>query len=563
MSAVRGTKSPEEQWVAEGLVTAAQLAQAQAEAARTGQPVRQVLVKSKILDPEALAGWLSRALGLPRVELKSYLVDSAVLELVPESLARKHRVMPIFKLGKTLTVATADPLNLTALDEIRLRTGLTVEPVIATEAEILHALTEYYGAKGQLGELVSDLTQEKLGLHPGQAPELKRLQDLVEDPPIVQLVNLLLTDAMRARASDIHLEPEKERLRVRFRVDGVLREFTTLPKHLEPAVLSRVKILANLDIAERRKPQDGRFRVVVEGHDVDIRVSVMPSLEGETEVLRLLDAAGAQMGLDHLGMDPALLATYRGLLERAWGMVLVTGPTGSGKTTTLYASLATLNATARNLVTIEDPVEYRLPGVRQIPVNPSAGLTFATGLRSILRQDPDIIMVGEIRDRETAEMAIQAALTGHLVFSTLHTNDAPTAITRLIDMGIEPFLVASSLIGVVAQRLVRTLCPDCQGPDPAQAEVATRLGVPADGPWRRGRGCRQCGQSGYRGRVGIFEVMVMNEALGRLAMSKTSLAELRTQALAGGMRTLRQDGCAKAAAGVTTLDEVLRVTQET
>ena len=556
-------KRPEEKLVEEGLISAEQLTQAQAEALRSGQTVRQALIRLKVIDPLALAHWLSRTLGIPRVELASYLIDAQVLEVLPEPLARKHRVIPLFKLGTTLTVATADPLNLTALDELRLRTGMTIEPVVSTEAEILQALDEYYGAKGKLEELVQDLTQAKLGLKPGQAPELKRLQGLVTEPPVVRLVNLLLSDAIRARASDIHLEPEREIFRVRFRVDGILRESTTFPKHLEPAVVSRIKILANLDIAERRKPQDGRFRVAMEGHEVDLRISVMPAIDGETVVLRLLDKSGLVMGLGELGMNAELLNRYQDLLKRAWGIVLVTGPTGSGKTTTLYASLATLNAGDRNIVTIEDPVEYRLAGVRQIQVNPTVGLTFATGLRSILRQDPDVIMVGEIRDRETAEIAIQAALTGHLVFSTLHTNDAPTAITRLLDMGMEPFLVASSVIGVAAQRLVRTVCSECKVPDASQAEAAKRLEMTVSGTWMKGKGCRKCGNAGYRGRIGIFELMILDEEIGRLTIAKSSTTQLRGHAAEMGMRSLREDGLAKGAGGITTIDEVLRVTQET
>ena len=549
--------------VEEGLITQEQMRQAQGEAARSGETLRQTLVRLKLIDPDSLAHWLSKQLGIPRVELGSYLVDSKVIEAVPESLARKHRVVPLFKLGQALTVATADPMNLNALDELRLKTGMTIDAVVATEAEIAQALEEYYGAKGRLEELVSDLTQERLGLKPGETLELKALKGLVSEPPVVRLVNLILADGIRSAASDIHLEPEKEILRVRLRVDGVLRESTSLPKHLEAAVISRVKILANLDIAERRKPQDGRFHISMEGHDLDLRISVMPSIEGETLVMRLLDTSGLQLGLDQLGMNPDTLSCYQGILKRPWGILLVTGPTGSGKTTTLYASLATLNSKEKNIVTIEDPVEYRLTGVRQIPVNPAVGLTFDTGLRSILRQDPDIILVGEIRDRDTAEIAVQAALTGHLVLSTLHTNDAPTAITRLIDMEIEPFLIASSLIGVVAQRLVRRICQDCKEADSPQGEVPKRFGVSLNGSWMRGKGCRKCSHTGYRGRIGIFEMMTMNEELVRLTLAKASTTQIRSQAVSQGMKTLRDDGIQKATSGVTTMEEVLRVTQET
>ncbi len=559
---MKTTKQPDEKLVDEGLLTAEQLARAREEAVRLGQTVRQTAVRLKFVDPAALAQWLSRELQIPRVELRSYLIDSKVLELVPEPLARKHHVLPLFKVGDTLTVAIADPLNLTALDELRLKTGKTIEPVVTTEEEITQALGEYYGAKGRLDELVSDLTQEKVRLEPGKALEAKTLQGLVSEAPVVRLVNLLLADGIRNRASDIHLEPGRDLLRVRFRVDGILREFTTLPKHLEAAVISRTKILASLDIAERRKPQDGRFRVNMEGQELDVRVSVMPAIDGETVVLRLLDNRGLQLRLERLGMSPEVLARYLELLKKTWGILLVTGPTGSGKTTTLYASMATLNATERNIVTLEDPVEYRLAGIRQIPVNPSVNLTFATGLRSILRQDPDMIMVGEIRDRETAEIAIQSALTGHLVFATLHTNDAATAITRLLDMGVEPFLVTSSVIGVLAQRLIRTLCDDCKIPDPAQAETAKKLGFTQQGQWMRGKGCRQCGQTGYHGRIGIFELMVPDEAIQRLTLAKASAVALNAQARASGMRPLRGEGLLKAASGITTLDEILRVTQE-
>lgn len=552
----------EDKLVEEGLLTAEQMAQARKESARTGETWRQVLIRQKWIDPDTLAHWLSHELQIPRVELKSYLIDSQVLDLIPEALARKHKVIPLFKVGDTLTVATADPLNLLALDELRLATGKTIETVIAKEEEIVQALEEYYGVKGRLEEVVADLTQERVASLEGKGPEERRLQGLVKEPPIIRLVNLLLTDAIHKRASDVHLEAHREGMKVRFRVDGMLREFSTLPKHLEAAVVSRIKVLANLDITERRKPQDGRFRIALEGKSIDLRVSVMPTVDGETVVLRLLDPEGMKIGLAQLGMDPDLLSRYRGLLKRAWGIILVTGPTGAGKSTTLYASLLEIYSEEKNIVTIEDPVEYRLPGIRQIQVNPAVGLTFASGLRSILRQDPDCIMVGEIRDLETAQIAIQAALTGHLVFSTLHTNDAPTALTRLVDMGIEPFLVASSLAGVVAQRLVRVICSECKEPASDQADLARRFGFQGDGNWQRGKGCRRCGQTGYYGRIGLFELMVADEEMGRLIVKKAPVEEIRAYAIQTGMRPLLKDGLMKAKDGVTTVEEVLRVTQE-
>ncbi len=558
---MKGAKQLEEKLIAEGLVTSDQLKKARADAAKSGRTVRQSLVELKFLKADTLAQRLSHELQIPKVELKSYIIDAQVLALVPEQLARKHQIIPLFKVGDTVTVATADPLNLIALDEVRLRIGKTVEPVVATSEEVARALEEYYGAKGQLEELVSDLGEEKAGHKLKAGGSTQELEGLVSDPPIVRLVNLLLGDAVQQRASDIHLQAEKDHLRVRFRVDGLLQDFTTFPKHLEAGIIARVKVLASLNIAERRKPQDGRFQVSMEGRDLDLRVSVMPAIDGEVVVLRLLNSQGLVLNLDQLGMEDTPLKRYQELIKRSWGILLVTGPTGSGKTTTLYASLAELNSLERNIITIEDPVEYQLPGARQIPVNSAVELTFATGLRSILRQDPDVIMVGEIRDRETAEIAIQSALTGHLVFSTLHTNDAPTAVTRLLDMGIEPFLVASSVIGIVAQRLVRSVCPECAKPDPAQAEAAQRLGLIQKGNWMKGKGCRKCGKTGFSGRRGIFEVMPIDDAVGRLILAKAPASQIREQATTAGMTSLKQDGLSKAAQGLTTIDEVLRVSQ--
>ncbi len=556
---MKSTKQTDERLVEEGLITPEQLAKARSEALRGGGTVREAILRMRFVEPSRMADWLSQQLQIPRVELKSYVIDSKVLQLVPEALARKHRVIPLFKVGNSLTVATADPLNLIALDELHLKTAKTIEPVVATDQEINQALADYYGTKGRVDELVSGMPAETAA---AELPSGAAAAQKASDPPVVQLVNLLLTDAARYRASDIHLEPEHEGMRVRFRIDGILREQTVLPKSLEPAVVSRIKILAGMDIADQRKPQDGRFRTTLEGHEVDLRISVIPSMDGETVVMRLLDTQGLRLDMSQLGMDADMLARYQQLVQRAWGILLVTGPTGSGKTTTLYSTLASLNAVERNIVTIEDPVEYRLSGIRQIQVNSSVQLTFATGLRSILRQDPNIIMVGEIRDRETAEIAIQSALTGHMVFSTLHTNDAATAITRLLDMGIEPFLVSSSLIGVLAQRLVRTLCPECKTDDPAQEEKARKMGFTGTGHWMKAAGCRQCGKTGYRGRIALFELMPMDETIQKMTLAKTSASDIATHAHSAGMKALREDGLAKAAAGITTIDEVFRVVSE-
>ncbi len=555
---MKSTKQTDDRLVEEGLITPEQLAKARSEALRAGGTVREAILRMRFVEPSRMADWLSQQLQIPRVELKSYVIDPKVLQLVPEQLARKHRVIPLFKVGDALTVATADPLNLIALDELHLKTAKTIEPVVATDQEINQALADYYGTKGRVDELVLGIPAEAAAELPSGGAAAQK----ASDPPVVQLVNLLLTDAARYRASDIHLEPEREGMRVRFRIDGILREQTVLPKSLEPAVVSRVKILSGMDIADQRKPQDGRFRMSLEGHEVDLRVSVMPSMDGETVVMRLLDTQGLRLDMGQLGMDAELLARYQRLVQRAWGILLVTGPTGSGKTTTLYSTLALLNAAERNIVTIEDPVEYRLPGIRQIQVNASVQLSFATGLRSILRQDPNIIMVGEIRDRETAEIAIQSALTGHMVFSTLHTNDAATAITRLLDMGIEPFLVSSSLVGVLAQRLVRSLCLECKTDDPAQEEKARKLGFTGNGRWMKAAGCRQCGKTGYRGRIGLFELMPMDETIQKMTLAKTSASDIAAHAHSAGMKALREDGLAKAAAGITTFDEVFRVVSE-
>ncbi|MFC1631513.1 GspE/PulE family protein [Candidatus Omnitrophota bacterium] len=535
----RQKKSLGENLVERGIITAEQLKQAELEARTSAKPLRQVLVKKGLVGEEDLAAFLSQQLSLPHVDLNNYLIDPGVIELVTEALARKYQLIPILKIGKSLTVAMVDPLNVFALDELRMKTGLEIEPAAASETELKKAIDQHYRAKGSMEEVIAKLDHKELGIKLGEEPELKKLQGIVEEPPVIKLVNLMIIEAVHQGASDIHIEPEEDILKTRFRVDGMLHEQISPPKFLQSAVISRIKIMASLDIAERRVPQDGRIQMKMEGRQIDIRVSCVPTIYGENVVMRLLDRSSVIVQLNQLGFLPQILGDYEKLIRRPHGIILVTGPTGSGKTTTLYASLNVINSEEKNIITVEDPIEYHLPGVRQIQVNPKVGLKFSTGIRSILRQDPDIIMVGEIRDKETAEVAVQAALTGHLVFSTLHTNDAPGAITRLVDMGVEPFLVSSSVIGILAQRLVRTICGECKG-----------------------QGCKTCINTGFKGRIGIYELMLANEEIRELTCAKASADQIRKAAQKAGMKLLRQDGEEKVSQGITTQEEVMRVTEE-
>lgn len=552
--------------VAEGVITADQLKLAQEEEKRTGLRLRQILIKTGLMSEEDLVLFLSEKLDIPRIELGNYLIDPAVIDLVPEELARKHDLVPVLKIGDRLTCAMVDPWNIFALDEVRAKTNFVVEPAVATEGEIKKSLNEHYGAKGTMEELLKSLDKEKLGLKDGQDIDLKKLEVITKEPVVIKLVNLIIMKAVQEGASDVHIEPEEDFLKIRFRVDGILHEEPHPPRHLQAALTSRIKILANLNIAERRAPQDGRFNIKMEGKEVDVRVSCMPTLYGENVVLRLLDVTNALLKLSQLGFAPGLLEAYQKLITKPHGIILVTGPTGSGKTTALYASLDKINTVEKNIITIEDPIEYRLAGVRQTQVNPKVNLTFATGLRSILRQDPNVIMVGEIRDFETAEIAVEAALTGHLVFSTLHTNDAPGAISRLVDMKIEPYLIASSLLCVLAQRLVRTICKDCREeeiPSPAaQKEIGLDPAQSSKMKFYRGRGCSKCMNTGYKGRIGIFELLVVDDELRNLITAKAPIVEIRNKACSGGMVLLREAGIEKIREGLTSVEEILRVTQE-
>jgi type IV pilus assembly protein PilB len=454
----------------------------------------------------------------------------------------------------TLTVAMTDPSNVFIIDELTRITECTIEPVLADEMAIRKAQDQYYGGAGTIQEIISSIDQEKL----------REGEKLGEEAPIVKLVNILIVEAVQSNASDIHIEPEEKYVGVRYRIDGILHTHTFLPKNLQAAVISRFKIMAGLDIAEKRVPQDGRILMKVGNKEIDFRVSSCPTVNGENIVLRILDRSSMTIGLENLGFPPRELEILYDLIEQPYGILLVTGPTGSGKTTTLYSSLQRINKEQINIMTVEDPVEYQFPRIRQVQVNPKAGLVFASALRSFLRQDPDVIMVGEIRDLETAEIAVQAALTGHLVLSTLHTNDAPTAFTRLIEMGVEPFLVSSSLLGVLAQRLVRKICPKCKEEyDPPAALIKT-MGLQDKAgkiKFSRGRGCKLCGNTGYKGRIGIYELLKMSPEIQELVLNRSSADEIRNLAKKQGMKTLREAAIDKMLAGITTPEEVLRVTQ--
>ena len=557
-------KSLGESLVEDGIITAEQLKKAQEEEKRKGERLVKALVRLNFVAEEDLVMFLSNKLNVPRVELNNYLIDQKIIDLVPENLARKYELVPVLKIGNRLTCAMVDPWNVFALDEVRSKTGLVIEPAVSTEGEIKKALNEYYGAKGSMEDLIRTIDEGKLGIKGGKEPDVKKLQGIVEEPVVIKLVNMIIIKAIQARASDIHIEPEEDSLKMRLRVDGMLHEIGSPPKHLQSAIISRIKIMADLDIAERRIPQDGRFTIKTESKHIDMRVSCVPTIYGENVVLRLLDASSAVLGLEELGFSKDVMAKWDKLIHRPHGIILVTGPTGSGKTTTLYASLNKINTVEKNIITVEDPVEYKLPGIRQIQINTKVDLTFASGLRSILRQDPNIIMVGEMRDHETAEIAIQAALTGHLVFSTLHTNDAPGAMTRMIDMGIEPFLVSSSVIGVVAQRLVRKICPDCrEAYTPSKEELKdVGMDMAQKTVFYRSKGCPKCMETGYRGRIAIYELMMPDDKIHNAIIAKSSADEIRKMAFASGMISLKLDGIEKIRQGLTTIEEVLRVTED-
>lgn len=518
---------------------------------RPSDKIGKILVDLGFVAPRDVLAALSEQLSLPLVAIDGPPAAAPEIESLSPRFLEQARVYPLDFDGPVLRLAMADPLDFEALAAVRSATGLKVSPVLASESDIAEWIArelipeESRAATGDFGES-------------GAVEDLEHLRDLASEAPVIRLVNAMIASAVEKRASDIHIEPFEKEFRIRFRVDGVLQEQDSPPREMKAAVISRVKLMAKLNIAERRLPQDGRIKVKSVGREVDLRVSTLPTLYGESVVMRLLDrSAGDFYDLRSLGFDDRMLSRVEHFTALPHGIFLVTGPTGSGKSTTLYSALKRINQTDKKIITIEDPVEYQMDGINQIHVNPQIGLTFAAGLRHIVRQDPDVIMVGEIRDRETADVAIRAALTGHFVYSTLHTNDAPSAITRLTDMGVENYLIVSSLTAVLAQRLVRVICPHCKRPDGQAANPWGELI-----PTFRGPGCEHCFGTGYRGRVGIFELMELNEELRRLIMQNSDASLLTESARRGGMRTLREDGWQKVAAGVTTVDEIIRVTQE-
>jgi type IV pilus assembly protein PilB len=561
--------------VKDSLITADQLKQALDYQKKNGGRLGTCLVKLGLVSDDDITAVLSRQYGVPSINLKFYEVDPAVIKLVPQETATRYQIVPLSRVGSTLTIAMTDPTNVFAMDDIKFMTGFNVEPVVASETAISEAIHKFYGdveSVEELDKVMKDLTAEDadaLELAGEEAEmDLATLEKAAEEAPIIKLVNLILTDAVKRGASDIHVEPYEKELRVRFRIDGILQNVMAPPMKLKDAISSRMKIMSKLDISEKRLPQDGRIMIkyLKDGKkkELDFRVSTVPTLFGEKIVLRLLDKENLRLDMTKLGFEAESLSKFERQILKPYGMVLVTGPTGSGKTNTLYSSVARLNTPETNIMTAEDPVEFQLPGINQVQMKEQIGLNFASALRAFLRQDPNIILVGEIRDFETAEIAVKAALTGHLVLSTLHTNDAPSTISRLMNMGIEPFLVATSVNLICAQRLVRRICANCKEPMQIQPQALIDAGYSPDDANKviiqHGRGCSVCNNTGYKGRVGLYEVMEINDELRELILVGASALELKKKALENGMITLRRSGLLKAAAGLTTMEEVLRET---
>ena len=557
--------------VADGLLTAEQLKKALAEQKGSPEKIGSVLVRLNFVNEDQLIGFLSRQYGVPSITLTQLDIDSDVLKLVPAPIARKYEVIPVRKMGNSLALAMADPTNVFALDDISFMTNLQVLPLVASQTAIKKAIDRNYESKTEaISSVLSDM-QTDLGNvevvedgEEGAKVDVFELKESADEAPVVKLVNMVLVDAIQKGASDIHFESYEKIFRIRFRMDGVLHEMLAPPKRLESAILSRLKIMSNLDIAERRMPQDGRIKLRYNTREIDFRVSTLPTIFGEKAVLRILDKEALKLDMTQLGFDEWSLEKFSAVIHQPYGMVLITGPTGSGKTTTLYSAIHTINSPDVNIMTAEDPVEYNLKGVNQVQINEGIGRTFSAALRSFLRQDPDVILVGETRDLETAQISIRAALTGHLVFSTLHTNDCPSTIARLLDMGIPPFLVASSLLLLLAQRLGRKVCRACREPYDADEESLVPYGHVPSGKGKvqfyKGKGCATCNFTGMKGRVAIYEVMPISEELRDAILKNASTAELRSMAQSQGMRSLRQAGLMKVLEGTTTVEEVLRVT---
>ena len=543
----------------EHLVNEAQLAAAYDESQRGGRSLGRILVEHGVLSQSQLVAALAQQIGMPFVDLADYSVDGSAVARIPAAVCRRHTVLAIGYDESRLLLAMADPANVFALDDVRSITGLEPRPVVATRDDLLSAIDRFCRADGDLDDLSTKLVHDE-----EEFEDLAKVKEVVDEAPIVKYVNLLITQAIQDRASDIHIEPGEHDLRVRYRIDGVLHEVMRSPRSIQSGVISRLKIMSDINIAERRIPQDGRLSVSAMGQKVDLRVATLPTVWGEKVVMRILDNSTARLALSDLGFEEENYSRFEESFTKPYGMILVTGPTGSGKSTTLYATLNIVSKPTINVITVEDPVEYRLPGVNQVQVNSKAGLTFAAALRSILRSDPDVVLIGEIRDHETAQIAVEASLTGHLVLSTLHTNDAPSAITRLTEMGIEPFLVGSALDCVLAQRLCRRLCSKCKvayTPEPKELMAAHFPWIPGEDlpTLHAPGGCSACAKTGYKGRVALHEVMSVTEEVERLAVTRASSTEISAVALNQGMADLRADGFAKIRKGVTSLEEVLRV----
>jgi len=549
--------------VRENLISVQQLRKAQEDQQRHGTRIGASLIKTGAIEESKLTDFLSKQYGVPAINLKEFDIDLEIIKLVPRDVAEKHLVVPVNRAGPSLIVAMCDPSNIFAVDDLKFLTGYTIETVVASEVAIREAIERYYAEKGPSLEEIVGQVEGDLEVAVEEAEDLEDIAKQADEAPVVKLVNLVLLDAIKKGASDIHVEPYEKDFRVRFRIDGVLYEVMRPPMKLKSAITSRLKIMASLDISERRLPQDGRIKIKVAGNkEMDFRVSVCPTLFGEKVVLRLLDKSTLQLDMTKLGFEDEPLKWFKESIDRPYGMVLVTGPTGSGKTTTLYSALSALNQVSDNLCTAEDPVEFNFAGINQVQVHEEIGLNFAASLRSFLRQDPDTIMIGEIRDFETAEIGVKAALTGHLVLSTLHTNDAPGTVSRLLNMGIEPFLVTASLNLILAQRLCRKLCAACKKPaEHVEDQALIEAGI---SPEKIGSftlyqpaGCRDCNERGYRGRVAVYEVMPFWDGLKELVINGASAAELKQEAIRLGMQTLRMSALNKVMAGVSTLEEAL------
>jgi type IV pilus assembly protein PilB len=561
----------------ENLITPDQLKQALEHQKANGGRLGNSLVKLGFLSDDEVTAVLSRQYGVPSINLSYFEVDPTVIKLIPMETALKYQVLPLSRVGSSLTLAMVDPTNVFAMDDIKFMTGFNIEPVVASETAITDAIKKHYGSvedqerKKELEEIVSFIDEGQtesveLEAEDEEGLNLAQLEKAAEEAPVIKLVNYILTDAVKRGASDIHMEPYEKEYRIRYRIDGVLQTIMNPPMKLKDAIISRAKIMSKLDISEKRLPQDGRIMIkfMKDGKkkSLDFRVSVLPTLHGEKIVMRLLDKENLRLDMTKLGFEPESLAKFQKAIFKPYGMVLVTGPTGSGKTNTLYSSISQLNKPDTNIITAEDPVEFQLPGINQVQMKEQIGLNFATALRAFLRQDPNIILVGEIRDFETAEIAIKAALTGHLVLSTLHTNDAPSTISRLMNMGIEPFLVATSVHLICAQRLVRRICADCKVEEKLAPQVLIDAGYTPDEAGTvkvyKGQGCTTCGNKGYKGRVGLYEVLEVTDELRELILVGASALELKKKGIEQGMLTLRRSGLIKIAAGQTTLEEVIR-----